>query len=188
MPDLMVDLITSLDGYAAADGWPGLWGVDCPEYLAWLDEAPQKRGRILMGATTYRLMSSFAESGEEDVDQLTATPKLVFSSTLAEPLAWPNTVLVPGDPVAVVRELKATGGEPLRTLGSLRLCRALLRAGLVDVFRIGIFPFITGATGQERVYDDYPDLALDLITSRTFDGRIQMLEYAPTMLDRPPTG
>jgi hypothetical protein len=33
MPELMVDFITSLDGYGAADGWPGLWGLEGPEYL-----------------------------------------------------------------------------------------------------------------------------------------------------------
>lgn len=38
MPDLMVDVIISLDGYAAADGWPGFWGMESPEYLAWLEE------------------------------------------------------------------------------------------------------------------------------------------------------
>ena len=37
MHELMVDFITSLDGYGAAEGWPGLWGLGGPEYLAcWL--------------------------------------------------------------------------------------------------------------------------------------------------------
>jgi hypothetical protein len=38
MSDLMVDFIISLDGYAAADGWPGYWGMEGPEYLAWISE------------------------------------------------------------------------------------------------------------------------------------------------------
>ena len=38
MRSLMVDFIISLDGYAAADGWPGFWGLEGPEYLAWLEE------------------------------------------------------------------------------------------------------------------------------------------------------
>jgi len=40
MPELMIDFITSLDGYGAADGWPGFWGLEGPEYLAWLGEEP----------------------------------------------------------------------------------------------------------------------------------------------------
>ena len=38
MASLMVDFIISLDGYGAADGWPGYWGMEGPEYLAWLEE------------------------------------------------------------------------------------------------------------------------------------------------------
>ena len=70
----------------------------------------------------------------------------------------------------------------MRTLGSLTLCRALLAAGLVDRFRVGIFPVITGKTGRDRIYDGYPDMALEMVTSRTFDSRIQVLEYVPTVL------
>ena len=69
----------------------------------------------------------------------------------------------------------------LRTIGSLTLCRSLLGAGLVDRFRVVVFPVITGSTGRERIYDGYPDLGLDMVASRTFDGRIQLLEYVPTV-------
>jgi hypothetical protein len=98
MPELLVDFITSLDGYASAEGWPGWWGLEGPEYLAWLGEA-----------------------------------------------------------------------------------------GLVDRFRVVMFPVITGATGSERIYDGYPDVALDMTDSRTFDGRIQLVEYVPRVLDGPPS-
>lgn len=59
----------------------------------------------------------------------------------------------------------------MRTIGSLTLCRSLLVAGLVDRFRVVMFPVITGATGQERICDGYPDVALDMVDSRTFDGQ-----------------
>jgi riboflavin biosynthesis pyrimidine reductase len=74
----------------------------------------------------------------------------------------------------------------MRTIGSLTLCRSLLRAGLVDRFRVVVFPVITGSSGRERIYDDYPDVALDMIRSSTFDGRIQLLEYVPKILAGPP--
>ena len=123
MSSLMVDFIISLDGYAAGDGWPGFWGLEGPEYLGWLEDQAQHEHKALMGATTYRLMSGFAESGE---------------------------------------------------------------AGLVDRFRVVVFPVITGATGKERIFDGYPDVALELVEHRTFDGRLQLLEYVPTVLDGPP--
>jgi hypothetical protein len=56
----------------------------------------------------------------------------------------------------------------------------------VDRFRVVVFPVITGNTGKDRIYDGYPDVALDMVSSHTFDGRLQLLEYAPTVLTGPP--
>jgi riboflavin biosynthesis pyrimidine reductase len=64
--------------------------------------------------------------------------------------------------------------------------RTLLEAGLVDRYRVVVFPVITGSTGSDRIYDGYPDVALDMIASHTFDGRLQLLEYAPRVLTGPP--
>ena len=186
MSELLIDFITSLDGYGAADGWPGWWGLEGPEYLAWLGEAPEGDYTILMGANTYRVMSGFAADGEPGTDALADLPKVVFSSTLREPLSWPNTQLVSGNAVEAVRKMKDEGSTSFRTMGSLTLCRSLLNAGLADRFRVVVFPVITGSTGQERIYDGYPDVALDLIASRTFDGRTQLLDYVPAVLDRAP--
>jgi dihydrofolate reductase len=188
----MVDFITSLDGYGAAEGWPGWWGLEGPEYLDWLGEQAGDEHTVLMGANTYRLMSGFADAGdfptdeEDSLDQLTRVPKVVFSSSLEEPLAWANTELERGHAPDVVNEMKQTGSNPLRTIGSLALCRSLLEAGLVDRFRVVVVPVITGKTGYDRIYDSYPDIALELVDSRSFDGRTQMLEYVPTVLTDPP--
>ena len=150
-----------------------------------------------MGANTYRLMSGFAteskasqweETTDEDaaIAELASASKVVFSSTLQAPLSWPNTRLVSGAAVEAVAAMKRDGTSPMRTLGSLTLCRSLLEAGLVDRFRVVVFPVITGSTGRDRIYDGYPDVALDLVASRTFDGRLQLLEYVPTVLTGPP--
>lgn len=189
MPELMIDFITSLDGYAAAEGWPGWWGLEGPEYLAWLDEQAERDHTVLMGANTYRLMSEMAANADDPtftaMDQMS---KVVFSSTVQPPLSWANTRLVSHDAVEAVREMKQTGASPMRTLGSLALCRSLLAAGLVDRFRVVIFPVVTGNTGRERIYDGYPDVALEMVASRTFDDRLQLLEYVPTVLTGPPGG
>jgi dihydrofolate reductase len=196
MRELMIDFITSLDGCASGEGWPGWWGLEGPEYLAWLGEQPEVT--YLMGATTYRLMSGFAAgdvppgtdetTGDEAgaVDVLTRASKIVFSSTLDEPLTWANSTLVPGDAADAVRDIKQEGTGLLSTIGSLSLARSLLAAGLVDRFRVVMFPVITGATGAERIYDGYPDVMLEMIDHRTFDGGTQMVEYRPRVLDAPP--
>src|SRR5688572_22871449 len=117
MRELLVDFITSLDGYASAEGWPGFWGLQGPEYLAWLGEQPEVT--YLMGANTYRLMSGFAAGEtppgtdefnadeEASVDELTQARKVVFSTSLEEPLTWANATLVRGDAIEAVREMKS---------------------------------------------------------------------------------
>ncbi len=196
MRELLVDFITSLDGYASGDGWPGFWGLEGPEYLAWLGEQPEVT--YLMGANTYRLMSGFAAGsmppGTDEftsdeaasVDGLTQATKIVFSASLDDPLTWANSTLVRDDAIEFVRAMKEDGSGLLSTIGSVSLSRSLLAAGLVDRFRVVMFPVITGATGEERIYDGYPDLALEMTESRTFDGRTQLVEYRPTVLDHPP--
>jgi hypothetical protein len=129
-----------------------------------LGDHPEADYTVLMGANTYRVMSGLAAEGEPGTDVLAGLSKVVFSSTLTEPLAWPNTQLVTQDPVEAVREMKDNATRSMRTLGSLTLCRSLLKAG----------------------YDGYPDVALDMVASRTFDGRLQLLEYVPTVLAGPP--
>jgi dihydrofolate reductase len=190
MPELVVDFITSLDGYAAAEGWPGWWGLEGPEYLAWLDDHPERDHTVLMGAKTYRVMSEIAAANADApiFVAMAEMPKVVFSRTLTAPLTWANTQLVSSDTIEAVREMKRSGPSSMRTLGSLALCRSLLTAGLVDRFRMVVFPVITGRTGRERIYDGYPDVALDMVAGRTFDGRIQLLEYVPRILAGPPGG
>src|SRR5262245_53890699 len=198
MRELLVDFITSLDGYASAEGWPGWWGLQGPEYLEWLGD--QAGVSYVMGADKYRMVAGFAAgqlpAGQEEfatdeeasVDELTQASKVVFSASLEEPLAWANSTLVRDNTVEAVRAMKADGSGLLSTIGSLSLCRSLLGAGLVDRFRVVMFPVITGATGAERIYDGYPDVALEMMEHRTFDGRIQLVEYKPRVLEHPPLG
>ena len=192
MGELLVDFITSLDGYASGEGWPGFWGLEGPEYLAWLGEQPEVT--YLMGANTYRLMSGFAAgevpAGQDEftadeeasVDELTRASKVVFSASLPEPLTWANSTLVRDDAVEVVRTMKESARahehDRQRQPG-----QSLLRAGLVDRFRVVMFPVITGATGEERIYDGYPDVALEMTDHRTFDDSIQLVEYRPRVLE-----
>src|SRR4051812_38933877 len=124
MRELLVDFITSLDGYASGEGWPGFWGLEGPEYLAWLGEQPEVS--YLMGANTYRLMSGFAAGevppGQDDfraeeeasVNELTQASKVVFSSSLEEPLAWANCTLVRDEAVEAAPAGRANGPGPAR--------------------------------------------------------------------------
>src|SRR3954468_12441128 len=107
MQSLMVDFIISLDGYGAAEGWPGFWGMEGPEYLAWLEEDGGIEHTALMVATTYPLMFGFPAQMPDDPGfaALTATPKVVFTSSLRSRLSWAKTELVERDPVKAVQRM-----------------------------------------------------------------------------------
>src|SRR5580765_1876348 len=92
MSTLTIDLFSSLDGFAAAENWPGYWGKEGPELMAWLEEKLAEDHALVMGANTYRTMSQIVSGGDDPTfERLSEIPKVVFSSTLTPPLSWANT-------------------------------------------------------------------------------------------------
>jgi dihydrofolate reductase len=182
MSTLTIDLFSSLDGFGGAEGWPGYYGKEGPELMAWLEEKLAEDHLIVMGAKTYRMMSQIVTEGDDPTfARMAEIPKVVFSSTLEAPLTWANTELVAEDAVTAVRRMKDEGDLPMRTMGSISLDKALVRAGLVDVLQVTVFPVVTAQSGLEPLYADWPDLDLDLVEARTLDGRMQVLKYVPTL-------
>jgi riboflavin biosynthesis pyrimidine reductase len=84
------------------------------------------------------------------------------------------------DAVEVIARLKEESTVPLRSHGGLPMNRALLAAGLVDRVQVTLFPVITGRTGLDRIFEGAADFDLQLLESRTLDGRIQELVYRPS--------
>jgi dihydrofolate reductase len=183
------DVFSSLDGYGAHSGdWGGYWGKQGPELLAHRLALYEQEQRMVFGATTYRahaqiLAASTQESESRDawVTRMRNLPATVVSSTLKEPLDWPDATVVSGDVVDIVTQLKEKSDVPLRSHGSLTLNRALLAAGLVDFVQVTIFPVITGQTGVDPIFHGARDFDLELIESRTLDGNTQELIYRPTL-------
>ena len=183
------DVFSSLDGFGAAGGnWTGYWGKQGPELLAHRLALYGTEQRMVFGANTYRafaqmLASSTEESEARDpwVTQMRSLPATVVSTTLEGSLDWPDATLVSGDAVDVVARLKQESEVPLRSHGSLSLNRALMTAGLVDRVQVTIFPVLTGQSGVDPVFQGAPDFDLELLETRTLDGRIQELIYRPTL-------
>jgi dihydrofolate reductase len=88
---------------------------------------------------------------------------------------------VSGDPADIVARLKEESEVPLRSHGSLSLNRALMAAGLVDRVQVTLFPVVTGQTGADPIFRGAADFDLELIESRTLDGRTQELIYRPIL-------
>lgn len=183
------DVFSSLDGYGAASaGWSGYWGKQGPELLAHRLAVYGERQRMVFGANTFRLfVRMLAESSEESdvrdpwVTRMRSLPATVVSSTLTEPLDWPDATVASVNAVDAVARLKEGSDVPLRSHGSLSMNRALMGAGLVDRVQVTVFPVITGQTGLDPVFEDAADFDLELLESRTLDRHIQELTYRPTV-------
>ncbi|WP_444960297.1 dihydrofolate reductase family protein [Nocardiopsis sp. M1B1] len=182
------DVFSTLDGYGSygPDGdWGGYWGKQGPEFLDNRIAVLGEEQRMVLGAATFRqFMELLGPIPEADIDpvnsRMRTMPTTVVSTTLSGPFAWPDATVESGDAVDVVARLKEESGVPLRSHGSLSLNRALMAAGLVDRVQVTVFPVISGRTGTDRIFEA-ADFDLDLVTSRTFDGRIQELVYRPAL-------
>lgn len=189
-----VDLFSSLDGYGSYGGdgdWGGYWGKQGPELLAHRLASFDTPHRMVFGATTFRQFVQMRSEGTDRsevrdpwVERMCGMPATVVSSTLTEPLDWPDATVVRGDAVDVVARLRHESDVPLRSHGSLSLNWALMAAGLVDRLQVTVFPVITGRTGTEPVLGGAGDFDLELLEHRTLDGDIQELVYRPTVHGR----
>ncbi|SFO50452.1 Dihydrofolate reductase [Geodermatophilus obscurus] len=184
------DVFCSLDGFGSFDergDWGGYWGKHGPEFLDRRLAAYGPDQRMVLGAHTFRefveMLGPGAASGALDPvnTRMRDMPTTVVSTTLEGPLDWPDATLVSGDAVDVVARLKEESAVPLRSHGSLSMNRALMAAGLVDRVQVTVFPVITGRTGTEPVFAGAADFDLELLESRTLDGRTQELVYRPTL-------
>jgi len=183
------DVFSTLDGYGSygPDGdWGGYWGKQGPQLLAHrasLFDTPQ---RMVFGATTFRenaeiLLRCADPHNQDEWNRRTLSmPATVISSTLHDTLGWPDATVVSGDAGEIVNRLKEESDVPLRSQASLSLNRSLMAAGLVDRIELTIFPVISGRTGTSPVLAGAGDFDLELLESRTFDGRSQLLVYRPT--------
>lgn len=103
---------------------------------------------LLLGRVTYEGFAA-AWPGREDEagfgQKFNSMPKYVVSSTLSEPLAWNDSHLLKGDPVEAVQELRAQPGGDILVNGSCQLVQMLASNGLVDEYRLMVFPVVLGA-------------------------------------------
>jgi dihydrofolate reductase len=185
------DVFCSLDGfgsYGEGGDWGGYWGKQGPEFLARRLAQYAEDQRLVLGAATFREFVHFLgrdaeiSAADDPINaRMKSMPTTVVSTTLQGPLDWPDATLVNGDAVGVVARLKQESPVPLRSHGSLSMNRSLMAAGLVDRVQVTVFPVITGKTGTDPVFGGAADFDLELLGSRTLDGRIQELVYRPTL-------
>jgi dihydrofolate reductase len=138
---------------------------------------------FLFGRRTYEIFAAswgtWDDPGGNPIwTALNTKPKYVASATLTEP-RWAGTTVLSGDLAAAVGGLKAKPGGELQVHGSGALFRWLLDNDLVDDITLFTFPVVVGQ-GTRLFPDPGPDLALDLVESRSTPSGVTIQVYRPT--------
>jgi len=105
-------------------------------------------------------------------------PKHVVSTTLQEPLEWNNSTLIEGDVAEEVLRLKQEPGKDILVYGSGDLVNALMEYGLVDEYRLMVFPIVVGS-GKHLLEDGIDTTVLKLADTKTFGSGVVVLIYEP---------
>ena len=156
------------------------WDADA---AAFLNQAYQRAAAFLPGRRTYEAFARSWGTWPDPGDNPTWTalhhrPKYVASATLTDP-RWPGTTVLTGDLAAAVGGLKAEGGGELQVHGSGELVRWLLAQRLVDELTLLVCPVVLGQ-GTRLFPHDGPDLALELVDSRSTPKGVTIQAYRPT--------
>ena len=152
------------------------------ETATFVNQVYQRADAFLFGRRTYgdlcRLLGSHGRSGRQPIAVASNTrPKYVASTTLTD-LRWADTTVLSSEVAAAVGELRAKPGRELQVHGSGTLIRRLLDNDLVDEINLLTFPVVVGQ-GTRLFPDTGPDMALDLLDSRTDSKGVTIQVYRP---------
>jgi dihydrofolate reductase len=134
---------------------------------------------LIMGRVTYEGFAEAwsAQAGSNDfADQMNSLPKYVASRTLKGPLKW-NANLIEGDVAEEIRKLKEQPGQNILQYGSGELTRTLLQHGLVDEFRILVYPVAVG--GGQHIFENIEKFPMKLLEAKPFSTGVVALHYQP---------
>jgi dihydrofolate reductase len=112
-------------------------------------------GAMLFGRRTWEdFIGAWSTQTDDNpfTTHMNAVQKYVVSTTLENADAWQNSILLSGDGVTSVRELKSTPGPNLQIIGSAALVRSLQAASLIDTYCLVIHPLVLG--GGAKLFDD----------------------------------
>jgi dihydrofolate reductase len=185
MRKLVVSEFVSLDGVmedpgGAEDFAHGGWTFQFPdpEGMSFKLDEIRTHDAMLLGRVTYQGFAAAWPSVTDEVgfaDKMNGMPKYVVSTTL-DKLEWNNSTLIKDNVLERVRELKESPGQDILVAGSASLVQALHAAGLVDEFRLMVFPIVLGS--GKRLFGASTDVSrLTLAGSQVLDTGTLILTY-----------
>lgn len=168
----------SLDGVMEEPSWTAPYWND--EIAAFKGEETAAAEALLLGRVTHEMFAAaWPSSTDEGADVMNALPKYVASTTLDQAgldrTGW-NGRLLAGDVPKAVRALKREPGGDLLVYGSARLVRTLTEHGLVDEYRLLVYPVVLGS--GKRLFEAQ-QAALQLVEARPFSSGVTALVYRP---------
>jgi dihydrofolate reductase len=192
MGRLVVINHVTLDGVMQAPGRPdedtrggfehGGWAVPNNDEVMGevMGKGIAQGGPLLLGRRTYEDFYDFwpKQTDNPYTDVLNRVQKYVASTTLAEPLPWSNSKLLPGDAAEAVAGLKRQPGKDLLVMGSGELVRSLMRRDLVDEYVLMIHPLVLGS-GRRLFPDGGAPASLQLVNTVTTTTGVVIATYRP---------
>ncbi|PRC45547.1 dihydrofolate reductase, partial [Mycobacterium sp. ITM-2017-0098] len=135
---------------------------------------------LLVGRKTFEDFRSYWPHRHADTtgisDYLNQVSKYVVSATLDDP-GWQNSTVLHGEPVEHVRALKSEPGQDIVCTGSIMLCHTLIAAGLVDEYRLFVYPFVQGR-GRRLFPDGHSTGGLTPAAApKVFPGRVTLARW-----------
>jgi dihydrofolate reductase len=184
MRKLVVTENITLDGVIdASEGWfeaAGAEDVDQSDLNSALREQAEAADALLLGRVTFEQFRGYWPLQSEDetgvAEYLNNVSKFVVSSTMKDP-GWERSTVLSGDLEDGVRELKGTSGKDIVVTGSISLVHELIRLGLVDEYRLFVYPVVQGR-GRRLFPDDYECPELRLLEAKAFRSGIAYSRYA----------
>jgi dihydrofolate reductase len=148
-----------------------------------LNQVYQRADAFLFGRRTYEIFAgswgTWPDPGGNPIwTALNTRPKYVASTTLTDP-KWSDTTVLSGDLATAIADLKAKPAGELQVHGSGALIRWLLANQLVDELTLLVCPVVVGQ-GTRLFPDTGPDIALDLVESRSTSKGVTIQTYRPT--------
>ncbi len=136
---------------------------------------------LLIGRQTFEDLRGYWPQQTDDTTGITHylnnIEKYVVSSTMTDP-GWQNSTMLSGDPVEKVRGIKQLPGKDIVLTGSITLTHALIAAGLVDEYRLFVYPVVQGR-GRRLFPGGHEIPRLTLVKTQSFASGVSLLIYTP---------
>ena len=191
MRSLVTSTFLTLDGVMQAPGGPGEddsngfthggWSVNY-----WDEQMGEVMGAamsvpfdLVLGRRTYDIFAAHWPNASDDDGAKPLNDATKYVASRSRPaLEWSNSVLLEGDAAAAVAALKQGDGPELQVHGSGNLIQTLLRANLVDLYRLWVFPLVLGS-GTRLFSEGTIPAGLKLVESTVSSTGVVMATYEP---------